>query len=165
MAELTEITVGMPVFGADEHPLGVVEAVDDTALTVGTLEIPRAAVGHVSAGAVHLRLATSALAARPAYPQADSAAETAAEADHLVVPVAEERLAVGTREVELGEVEIRKRVVEETIMQPVTVRREVVEVVQRDAEGREVGAQEIVPAPAPADQRRGEGGRDERRTT
>jgi len=70
----------------------------------------------------------------------------------LVVPVAEERLAVGTREVNLGEVEIRKRVVEETIMQPVTVRREVVEVVQRDAAGREIGAQEIDPTPTPPEQ-------------
>jgi len=40
MADETAITVGMPVFGADERPLGVVEAVDDEALTVGTLQIP-----------------------------------------------------------------------------------------------------------------------------
>ena len=49
---------------------------------------------------------------------------------------------------DLGEIEIRKRVVEETIMQPVTVRREVVEVVQRDAAGHEIGAQEIAPTAA-----------------
>ena len=152
MADETAITVGMPVFGTDERPLGVVEAVDDDALTVGTLQIPRAAVGQVSAGAVHLRVATSALAARPGYPEAAGAAESAAAGDHLVIPVAEERLAVGTRAVELGEVELRKRVVEETVLQPVTVRREVVEVVQRDAEGREIGAQEITPPGAGQEQ-------------
>jgi hypothetical protein len=145
MADTSEITVGMPVFGTDERPLGVVEAVDDDALTVGTLQIPRSAIGRVSAGAVHLRVATSALAARPDYPEAAEVAEAATTSDQLVIPVAEERLAVGTRAVELGEVEIRKRVVEETVMQPVTVRREVVELVQRDAEGREIGAQELTP--------------------
>jgi hypothetical protein len=149
MADDTAITVGMPVFGADERPLGVVEAVTNDVLTVGTLQIPREAVGRVSAGAVHLRVAGTALAARPdnslAAPSGEAISDTTETGDRLVVPVVEERLAVGTREVVLGEVEIRKRVVEETIMQPVTVRREVVEVVQRDASGREIGAQEIVP--------------------
>jgi hypothetical protein len=146
MADRTEITVGMPVFGSDERPLGVIEAVGDDALTVGTLEIPRQAVGEVRNGAVYLRLAASAAAARPDVPPLAAADTTAAGAGQIVVPVVEERLAVGTREVDLGEIEIRKRVVEETIMQPVTVRREVVEVVQRDATGNEIGAQEITPA-------------------
>src|SRR5262245_33192356 len=140
MAEHTEITVGMPVFGSDGHPLGVVEAVDAAALTVGTLQIPRSAVGAVSAGAVHLRVVALAPAARAGDPEPIDADATAG--GQLVVPLAEERLVVGTREVSLGEVEIRKRVVEETVMQPVTLRREIVEVVHRDAEGNEIGAQE-----------------------
>lgn len=146
MADPTEITIGMPVFGSDDHPLGVVEAVDDTALTVGTLQIPRAAVGTVSAGAVHLRVAAPALAARTDAPLTDTDAAVT-EGEPLVVPVAEERLTVGTREVALGEVEIRKRVVEETVMQPVTLRREIVEVVHRDAAGKEIGTQEIAAPP------------------
>jgi len=157
MADETEITVGKPVFGADDRPLGVVEAVTNDVLTVGTLQIPREAVGRVSAGAVHLRVAGTALAARPdnslAAADTEAVTDTAQTGDHLVVPVVEERLAVGTREVNLGEVEIRKRVVEETIMQPVTVRREVVEVVQRDAAGREIGAQEVIPTATPPEQR------------
>lgn len=148
--DTTEITVGMPVFGADERPLGMVEAVDDATLLVGALPIPRAAVGRVSAGAVHLRVATSALAARPDM-SAATADTKATGGEQLVVPLAEERLTVGTREVVLGEVEIRKRVVEETVMQPVTLRREVVEVVHRDAEGKEIGAQVISP---PLEQKR-----------
>jgi hypothetical protein len=153
MADEPEITVGRPVFGADERTLGVVEAVDSDSLTVGTLEIPRSAVAQVSAGAVYIRLAASALAAQPGYPQAAGDAASVPAGDHLTVPIAEERLAVGTREVDLGEIEIRKRVVEETVMQPVTVRREVVEVVQRDAEGREIGAQELVPPGAAQEHR------------
>jgi len=147
MADQAEITVGMPVFGTDNRPLGVVEAVDEDAITVGTLQIPRAAVGRVSAGAIHLRVAASALAARPDYPAFVDDSDAVTDEERLVVPIVEERLAVGTRTVELGEIEIRKRVVEETVMQPVTLRREIVEVVQRDAAGREIGAQEITPVP------------------
>jgi len=153
MADEPEITVGMPVFGADERTLGAVEAVDGETLTVGTLEIPRTAVAQVSAGAVHLRLAASALAAQLGHPQAAVDDESVSAGDHLTIPIAEERLAVGTREVDLGEIEIRKRVVEETVMQPVTVRREVVEVIQRDAEGREIGVQELVPPGAAQEHR------------
>jgi hypothetical protein len=89
MADKAEITVGMPVFGADKRPLGVVEAVDDEALTVGTLQIPREAVRQVSAGAVHLRVAGTALAARPDYPSASDGEAVATTDDHLVVPVRE----------------------------------------------------------------------------
>jgi len=152
MANMTGITVGMPVYGADEQPLGVIQAMRDDVLVVGSREIPRAAVARVSAGAVYLRVAMSALAAQPDYPETAGTAEATTAGEQLVIPVAEERLAVGTREVALGEVEIRKRVVEETVMQPVTVRREVVEVVQRDAEGREIGAQEITPPGAGQEQ-------------
>ena len=74
MADRTAITVGMPVFGGDERPLGVVEAVGDDALTVGPLEIPRQAVGEVRGGAVYLLLAASALAASPDVATAGNAA-------------------------------------------------------------------------------------------
>jgi stress response protein YsnF len=110
--------------------------VDDEALTVGSTRIPRSAVGRIGGWAVHLRAASA---------RADEAAGTAPAGARLTVPLAEERLAVGTREVDLGEIEIRKRVVEETVMQPVTLRREIVEVVQRDADGNEIGAREISP--------------------
>jgi len=145
MVDMTAITVGMPVFGMDDRPAGVVEAVDDEVLIVGTHRIPLAAVERVEAGAIHLRIATSALSARSNHRTATASVDSATANEQLTVPIAEERLTVGTRTVDLGEVEIRKRVVEETIMQPVTVRREVVEVVHRDAEGREIGAQEVLP--------------------
>jgi hypothetical protein len=136
MAGREDVVVGMPVYGTDGQLLGEVAAVDDDALTVETTRIPWSKVGRVGSWAIHLRAASLAAATRPDAPQQD---------DQLVVPIVEERLAVGTREVDLGEIEIRKRVVEETVMQPVTVRREVVEVVRRDGDGNEVGAQELIP--------------------
>src|SRR4051812_11399439 len=136
MAGRAGVVAGMPVYGADGQLLGEVAAADDEALTVETTRIPWSAVGRVGGWAIHLRAASLAAAVR---------AESPGQDDQIVVPVVEERLTVGTREVDLGEIEIRKRVVEETVMQPVTVRREVVEVVRRDADGNEVGAQEIAP--------------------
>ncbi|HZO25651.1 MAG TPA: YsnF/AvaK domain-containing protein [Chloroflexota bacterium] len=43
------------------------------------------------------------------------------------IPLVEERLAVGTRTVDLGDVEVRKTVVTEQVMVPVELRHEVVE--------------------------------------
>ena len=48
----------------------------------------------------------------------------------MVIALAEERLSVDTRDISLGEVIIRKRVIEEEQMVPMTVRREVVEVLR-----------------------------------
>jgi len=135
----SHVVVGMPVYGADGQLLGEVAATDDAGLTVGTTPVPWSEVARAGSWAVHLRAADLAAADQPDASRRDG---------QIVVPIVEERLAVGTREVDLGEIEIRKRVVEETVMQPVTVRREVVEVVRRDAEGREIGAEAIVPPAA-----------------
>ena len=136
MAGRADVVVGMPVYGTDGQLLGEVAAADDAALTVGETRVPWPAVGRVGGWAIHLRAASLEAAARP---------DAARKDGQLVVPLVEERLSVGTREVDLGEIEIRKRVVEETVVQPVTVRREVVEVVRRDADGNEIGAQELRP--------------------
>ena len=58
------------------------------------------------------------------------------------VPVVEEQLQVGKREVDLGEVEIRRRVVEEQQSVPVTLRREEVEVREVDTPDRPLRAGE-----------------------
>jgi hypothetical protein len=114
MADQSAIVVGLPVFGLDNQPPGVIESVDDTIVTVGGRTIPRAAVGQVRDGAVYLRVAAAALMARPDTPVVAEAKTAAAPAEQLGVPIVEEHLTVGTREVALGEIEIRKRVVEET---------------------------------------------------
>jgi uncharacterized protein (TIGR02271 family) len=70
-------------------------------------------------------------------------AEFAAGEDREIrVPVVEERLEVGKREVELGEVEVRRRVVEEAQSVPVTLRREEVNVRQVDTADRPLRAGE-----------------------
>ena len=56
--------------------------------------------------------------------------------DELRVPVAEERLTVDKRQAELGEVQLRKTVVEEQQTIPVELRREEVRVEQRDLADR-----------------------------
>jgi len=58
------------------------------------------------------------------------------------VPVVEERLDVGKREVDLGEVEVRRRVVEEEQSVPVTLRREEVNVRKVDTADRPLHAGE-----------------------
>jgi uncharacterized protein (TIGR02271 family) len=58
------------------------------------------------------------------------------------VPVVEEQLSVGKREVDLGEVEIRRRVVEEQQSVPVTLRREEVTVDQVGTPARPLQAGE-----------------------
>jgi len=60
----------------------------------------------------------------------------------LRVPVAEERLNVGKREADLGEVQVRKTVTEEQQTVPVTLRREEVTVQERDVADRPLRAGE-----------------------
>src|SRR5439155_26769394 len=104
MAAWADIAVGMPVIDTDGRPLGTVEAVGDDALTVGTTEIPREAIAAVREGAIYLHLAISALAASPDIPPLPGAdattTEVVATGEQLVVPIVEERLAVGARTVD-----------------------------------------------------------------
>lgn len=76
----------------------------------------------IRAGWDHARAATQA-GQGPAKPDTSAI-------DRLAIPLAEERVTVGMREVVIGEVVMRKRIVEEERMVPVIIRREVVEVVR-----------------------------------
>lgn len=60
----------------------------------------------------------------------------AREADRLVVPLAEERLRVARRETDLGEVQVRKTVVERPVEIPVELAYETVQVRERDIADR-----------------------------
>jgi uncharacterized protein (TIGR02271 family) len=85
--------------------------------------------------------ATPARAARPA----DVTSATAAVGRHegeIRVPVAEERLTVGKREVDLGEVDIRKTVTEEEQAASVTLHRDEVHVQEVDVADRPLRAGE-----------------------
>jgi len=115
-----QITVDLPVLSRDGEALGTVESYDGEEIRIAGWSVPVAAIAGVDARGVHLTLA-----------RADFVGATApASPERLVIPLAEERLTVGTREAIIGEVVIRKRMVEEERMVPVTIRREEVEFVR-----------------------------------
>src|SRR4051812_26587441 len=123
-AEGGGLGVGMPVRAADGRSLGVVEAVGGGTRRVAGAAHPPPAVARIDGGIVVLA------------PPGGATARAAPDADerHLV-PLAEERLTVGTRPIALGEVELRRRVVAEERQVPVVAWREEL-VVQRRAPGR-----------------------------
>jgi hypothetical protein len=120
------ITPGQPVLSSDGAALGAVERFDGAMLHIAGWDIPAAAIARVDTGGVHLQLARADFVGGAA----PLAAAPPPAGDRLVIPLAEERLTVGTREVLLGEVVVRKRIVEEGRMVPVTIRREEVEFVR-----------------------------------
>jgi len=80
---------------------------------------------------------TTSAGNRASFAEGQGRAEFAEGEDREVrVPVVEEQLQVGKREVELGEVEVRRRVVEEEQSVPVTLRREEVNVREVDTQDR-----------------------------
>jgi len=124
-ANYAGIKPGMPVFDAMGAALGPVEAIDATTLRIQEQNIPLDLIARVDAAGVHLHLASNSA-------ETDRPAEALAQGGQLVIPLAEERLTVGTREVDLGEIIIRKRVIEEERMVPVIFRREEVEIIRRE---------------------------------
>ncbi len=68
------------------------------------------------------------------------AGRAAADHEELVVPVAEEVLQVGTREAQVGEVQLHKSVTAERVTVPVELAREQVRVEERDVADRPVHA-------------------------
>jgi len=120
--EPAQIVPGMPVLSRDGMTLGAVERFDGAQLQIPGWAIPVEGIARVAEGVVHLRFRRDEFR--------DDVDTTAAQAERLVIPLAEERLAVGTREVMIGEVVIRKRVIEEERMVPVIFRHEEVEFVR-----------------------------------
>lgn len=137
-AKLDRLTPGMAAFDALGAPLGTVEAIGAETFRLAGQDVPASAIDRIDGEAVHLHLArasadhASGLAAEAREYSATGARVVTREDDRIVVPLAEERLAVDTREVELGEVIIRKRVVEEERLVPVIFRREEIEVIRRE---------------------------------
>jgi stress response protein YsnF len=118
-----QIVPGLLVLSRDGETLGEVEGFDGQRLRIAGWAIPVAAIAGVDARGVHLTLARADFVDETATGEAPGT-------ERLVIPLAEERLTVGTREVMIGEIVIRKRVVEEERMVPVTIRREEVEFVR-----------------------------------
>jgi len=68
MEQARDIHEGMPVYGIDGRKVGPVEAADAQGFRAAHQPIPYTAVDRVVGGVVHLRLAATALAARPDPP-------------------------------------------------------------------------------------------------
>ncbi len=116
MAQAQNIREGMQVYGANDRLLGTVERVQGDGFDVAGYHYSREMVARVAQNRVYIRgTGMTAETARLTTDQTDR---------ELHVPVAEERLTVGKRAVELGEVDIRKTVVEEEQTVPVTLRHE-----------------------------------------
>jgi len=163
--DLDTIAPGTPVFDADERPLGTVEAVEDQALRVGGRAIPGTAIARVDPSGIFLHpegawgaIDTGGGGAAPIAGddtfrdrpmpvlEGTAAAGTGGPAParvidraegRIVIPLAEERPVMTHRPVDLGEIIVVKRVVNEERLVPVTIRREIVERVTRAADGTE----------------------------
>jgi len=139
MSGMNQIQEGMQVYGAGDRMLGRIERVHGGGFDVAGQHYGRDSVVRVEHNRVYVRGTGTAEGTRAGLA---GGAATGANQGEIRVPVVEEQLNVGKREVDLGEVEIRKRVVEEQQEVPVTLRREEVRVEERDVADRPLRAGE-----------------------
>ena len=123
---------GMRIVGPDQTEYGTVERYDDTSVYVGGRPIPYDAFERLDRD----RLYVGQGGAR--YFRTDREARTMTQEGEVRIPLVEERLAVGTRTVDLGDVEVRKTVKTEHVSVPVELRRDQVQVHQVDVEDRPI---------------------------
>jgi len=126
------IQEGMTVYGAGDQQIGRVERIHGDGFDVAGQHYGRDSVIKVE----HNRVYVSGAGMTEGRGRA-MAGQTEGE---VRVPVAEERLAVGKRQAELGEVQVRKTVTEEQQTVPVTLQREEVRVQERNIADRPLQA-------------------------
>ena len=127
MAKNDNLREGMEVYGAGDRSLGTIERIDDGGFVVAGQRYTAAAVARIAQNRVYLR----GNGGEQETATADTRLASGQAADTIRVPVAEERLRVGTRDVDLGEATIRKTVVEEERTVPVTLTYEEVQIEER----------------------------------
>ena len=132
MAETRNIREGMQVYGANDQLLGTVERVQGDGFDVAGYHYSREMVARIAKNRIYVR--GSGMAAERTETTTDQTAQ------EIYVPVAEERLTVGKRAVELGEVDIHTTVTEEEQTVPVTLRREELHIQEVDIEDRPLRA-------------------------
>ena len=142
MSGMGNIREGMQVYGSDEQLIGTVEGKRGDGIQVNGRTIPGSAIARVARHGVYLQGA----GAQYRVQGGQMRTRTAGTEGEIRVPVAEERLGVGTQAVELGEVEVRKTVETERVSIPVELMREEVTVQQRDTVDRTLSAAEAVDA-------------------
>ena len=132
MTQAQNIREGMQVYGANDQLLGTAERVQGDGFEVAGYQYSREMVARIAQNRIYIRGTGMT---------AQATQGTTARADQeLRVPVAEERLTVGKRAVELGEVDIHKTVTEEQQTVPVTLRHEELHVQEVDIEARPLRA-------------------------
>jgi uncharacterized protein (TIGR02271 family) len=130
----------MRIVGVDRTDYGTVERFDDDVVYVGGRPVPYSAFDRIDEGRLYLReRGVEQLVERP-----DTFAPTGE--GEIRVPLVEERLQVGTRAIELGDVEIRKVVESEPVSVPIEVRRDRIDVRQVDVEERPIRMDERMDA-------------------
>jgi len=133
----SQLREGMEVYGANGHDLiGTITRVHGNGFDVNGQHYTLNQVTETGDGHIHVR-GTGA-----GERTGREGLVSGQEEDTLRVPVAEERLTVGKREVERGEATIRKTVTEEEQTVPVTLVNEEVRVEERPVEARRATAGE-----------------------
>lgn len=128
MANLENIQDGMEVYAGDQM-IGYVESVKKNKINVNGQDIPDSEITRVDRNRVYLSGTDYAVGN---YPQGQYAQSQYVEGQQgeMRVPIVEERLNVGKQQVQLGEVGLNKRVIEEQQNVPVDLTREDVYVEQ-----------------------------------
>jgi uncharacterized protein (TIGR02271 family) len=127
-----KLKAGMRIVGPDHTEYGTVERYDDTAVYVDGRPIPYGAFVRLDQD----RLYVGQDGARHFHAGRED--RTMAQTGEVRVPLVEERLVVGTRTIEMGDVEVRKTVESEHVSVPIELRRDQVAVDQIDVEERPV---------------------------
>ena len=120
---------GMRIVGADKAEYGTIERFDDEHVYVGGRPVPHGAFERTEKDQLYV-------GQDGARYFAETTARGATTEGDIRVPVVEERLEVGTRQVELGEIEIHKTVESEQVSVPVELTREHVRVSRVDVTNR-----------------------------
>jgi len=135
MDQSRNVKEGMQVYGANDRLLGTVERIHGNGFHVAGQHYSFDTVSRVTKNGIYVHGTGMAETGTAAMATGQTEGE-------IRVPVAEERLTVGKREVELGEVDIRKTVTEEEQTASVTLRRDEVNVREVDTQDRPLRAGE-----------------------
>jgi uncharacterized protein (TIGR02271 family) len=149
MAAITtkQLKEGMAVYAGDNQQLGTIEDVDDNRIRVRGQHIPISSIARVERNNVYLSGTSSQYLQRAGTVGPDRDRMDIREAEGEVrIPEVEERLEVEKRDVNLGEVGVRRTVQEERQSVPVELTREEVHVERRDVDRRPLQSGEAADA-------------------
>ncbi len=136
MDQSRNVKEGMQVYGADNQMIGTVERVHGNGFDVAGQHYPLDVIARVAKNIVYVRSAGMAETGAGMNTGRTATTDINQTKGEIRVPVVEERLSVGKREVDLGEVNARKTVTEEEQTASVTLRRDEVNVQEVNVEDR-----------------------------